>query len=134
MLQVDAKSPNHLQAPAVIQARARGRDAMAMHDLSQGIGELRISTEITVNVNTREADAPARSSSSTTQDGTTRLRASTTRVGSKAIVQQSLSLSRAMEGPPLSHQDWRFGAKRGFARHPEEQTNGKWICWMLGGW
>ena len=65
-------------------ARARGRDAMAMHDLSQGIGELRISTEITVNVNTREADAPARSSSSTTQDGTTRLRASTTRVGSKA--------------------------------------------------
>ena len=65
-------------------ARARGRDAMAMHDLSQGIGSLRISTEITVNVNTREVDVPAQSGLSTTQDGTTRLRASTTRGGGKA--------------------------------------------------
>ena len=54
------------------------------NDLSQGIGSLRISTEITVNVNTREVDVPAQSGLSTTQDGTTRLRASTTRGGGKA--------------------------------------------------
>ena len=54
---------------------------MICHKASEAWG---FQQEITVNVNTREVDVPAQSSLSTTQDGTTRLRASTTRGGGKA--------------------------------------------------
>lgn len=70
---------------------------MVMHDLTQTMGGWKISTEITVNVNTREeegsvkvsssttsaqeVDGQARSSSCTTREDTTRLRASTASFG-----------------------------------------------------
>ena len=69
--------------------RARGRDAMAMHDLAQGMGGLRISTEVTLNINTGGVEGSARSSSSTTREESARMRASTTRVAGEAKAKAS---------------------------------------------
>ena len=65
-------------------ASARGRDAMALHDVMQGVGGLSITTSITVNVdvngNTEEATrlraSTARASTASAEE-TARLRAST---------------------------------------------------------
>ena len=99
-------------------ARTRGRDAMAMHDLAQGLGGLRISTEVTVNVNVPSGEEAARQRASTTSgEEAPRQRASTTSGGAMRQQRSTTSGEGEIRGQSSNARD---GYGRGASERPQD--------------